>query len=215
MSWPKLRRGGALAVAGAIAFVALLTYGVVSAGPSTTIKNGLGDLKPVPAPGFSLDVLQVAGTNTGLLPRKAGVLESAALQGRPVVLNFWASWCEPCREEAPILEAGSERDRGDGVLYLGIDTRDLSGDAEDFIHEFAITYPSLRDPEQSLGDEYGLTGIPETYFVDRRGEVVAAKIGIIDEAGLQAGVEAARSGDVVGLLDGSETKPGLTLEPRN
>ena len=202
-----------IAIGIAVAFISLLAYGLSAVRGSTTIRSGLGALDPVPAPSFSLDVLEADGTNIQILPAQEGVLESASLDGRPVVLNFWASWCDPCRDEAPILEAGWKRDRSRGVLYLGVDTRDATGDAAEFIDEFGLTYPNVRDPDQSLGDAYGLTGIPETYFIDSRGRVVAGKIGIINEADLDAGVEAARAGRPIGLLDGSQAEAGSELEP--
>lgn len=91
--------------------------------------------------------------------------------GEWVLMNVWASWCLPCREESPALERFSRRHR-DRVVVLGIDTRDLSGDALDFIEEFGLTYPQLRDPDGRYADRLETTGVPETFLIDPAGRLV-------------------------------------------
>jgi cytochrome c biogenesis protein CcmG/thiol:disulfide interchange protein DsbE len=97
-----------------------------------------------------------------------GTLSSADLVGKPVVFNFWASWCEPCQQEAPTLEAVYKQYQAQGVTFIGVDYEDLNADAETFIHSAGITYPILLDPGGTLATQFGITGVPQTYFVDRQ-----------------------------------------------
>jgi len=96
-------------------------------------------------------------------------LSLASLRGRPVILNFWASWCIPCRDEAPLLEATWREFRARGLLVIGVDTQDLEAPARAFLHELHITYPTLRDPDGSVARRFGATGVPETFFIGRDG----------------------------------------------
>jgi len=95
----------------------------------------------------------------------------AAFRGHPVILNFWASWCIPCRDEAPLLQGTWEEFRSQGLIVLGIDTRDLEGPARKFMKEFRITYPNTRDPDGTVAQLFGTTGVPETFFIDRDGRI--------------------------------------------
>jgi cytochrome c biogenesis protein CcmG/thiol:disulfide interchange protein DsbE len=112
------------------------------------------------------------------LPRldRAGDLQLAALRGKSVVLNFWASWCVPCKEEAPRLQAGSRRWAADGVVVVGIDSQDFRGDARRFARRYGVTYPIVHDGPGKTGESYGVTGFPETFFIDRRGKLVGDHI---------------------------------------
>jgi cytochrome c biogenesis protein CcmG, thiol:disulfide interchange protein DsbE len=93
-----------------------------------------------------------------------------------VVLNFWASWCVPCKSEAPRLEAAWRRWRGRGVVVVGVDAQDFSGDARRFIRRHSLTYPNVHDGPGNVLPDYGVTGFPETYFVDRRGRLVGQRV---------------------------------------
>lgn len=93
------------------------------------------------------------------------------LTGHPVILNFWASWCIPCRDEAPLLEGTWREFRPQGLIVLGVDTQDLEAPARAFLKEFRITYPNARDPDGSIGRQFGTTGVPETFFIDREGRI--------------------------------------------
>jgi len=214
---PTAGRGGrrlrlALVVGALILLLAMLAYGVVSAGDNTGIDEALSDFRAVPAPGFELAVLD-SGTLPPTLERQVGSafadgeLALEEVRGTPLVLNFWASWCGPCREEAPILERRWLRDGERGVLFVGLDMQDLTDDARDFLDEFGISYPTIRDPGPEVARDFGATGIPETYFVDRRGRVVGHVAGVISVAQLAEGVRAARSGRVAGLQVGGESRP--------
>lgn len=132
----------------ALAFIALLAYGLAKSG-SSGIE--VGDA----APEFELPELSGGGS-----------ISSEELKGSPVVINFWASWCVPCRDEAPILEEAWRRYRDEGIVVLGVNVNDAQSDAKEFVEEFDITYPIVRDLHDELVDEFASAGLPETYFVD-------------------------------------------------
>jgi cytochrome c biogenesis protein CcmG/thiol:disulfide interchange protein DsbE len=188
------------------AFLALLAYGLLSKGNDDRIDDALASGHSIAAPGFSLEVL----TPGRLPPRLARSvppdrLSLADLRGIPVVLNLWASWCTPCREEAPRLEQAWRTLGPRGVLFLGLDIQDLRGDAQGFIEKHGATYPSVREPGRDVANSYGATGIPETYFIDRRGRVVAHVIGVVSTAQLAEGARATMTGRVAGRSTGGES----------
>jgi cytochrome c biogenesis protein CcmG/thiol:disulfide interchange protein DsbE len=124
-----------------------------------------------PAP--RIDLPQLDGT---------GRVNTSAYRGRTVVLNFWASWCLPCRDESPLLEAAWRRYRNRGVVVLGIDTRDFIGDGRLFVEKFGLTYPNGYDGPGKLADQYGLTGFQETFVIDRDGRIVEHVVGPVEDA---------------------------------
>ena len=107
------------------------------------------------------------------LPRlEGGGSESLAdYRGRWVLVNFWASWCEPCKEEAPALERFQREHGGPKFTVLGIDSRDLSSDGQGFVREYGLSYPQLRDGDGDAAKDYGTTGVPENFLVDPQGKV--------------------------------------------
>ena len=111
----------------------------------------------------------------------------AELRGTPIVLNFWASWCKPCKEEAPYL-AASARAHRDDVAFLGLDIQDFTVDARRFLDKLGVPYPSVRDGTPDTYGAYGLTGVPETYYIDERGRVVAHAVGPVSRAELERDV---------------------------
>jgi cytochrome c biogenesis protein CcmG/thiol:disulfide interchange protein DsbE len=132
-----------------------------------------------------------------------GSVSLAELRGRPVLLNFWASWCLPCEDEAPILNA-AERTHGEDVAFLGVNIKDARDDALEFERRFAVSYPSIRDEAQDIYDAYGLTGQPETFLIDAEGTIVAHIPGAIpDRAYLDQLLDAvvARSADAAARRD--------------
>jgi cytochrome c biogenesis protein CcmG, thiol:disulfide interchange protein DsbE len=196
----------------AAAFVGLLVYGVTAQAPDRTIDDALARDEAVDAPGFELDVLErgrAPAPLASVVDRAArdGRIALAELRGTPVVLNFWASWCDPCRAEAPLLERGW-RDAGrQGVLFLGLDMQDARDDARKFLREFSITYPNVREAGDETSRRYGMTGIPETFFISARGRLVGHVIGAITAGQLRAGVAAARSGRPAQATEGGDRQP--------
>lgn len=170
--------------------LALFGWATLSAGKGSSLisKIAAGD-RPA-APAFDHPVLW---PRTDAWPRELrgtladGLLSLEELRGRPVVVNFWASWCIPCRDEAPILNASARAHRGD-VVFLGIDVQDLSWDALAFLREFDTPYVSVRDVENDTYENYGLTGVPETYFLDAEGRIVAHIPGAVVRRTLEQGV---------------------------
>lgn len=112
------------------------------------------------------------------------------LRGRPVVVNVWASWCGPCRVEAPLLQKASER-YGERVVFLGVDARDSAKDAGAFIRRYGISYPNVIDRDEEITALLGLRGFPTTYVFDRSGKVQASVVGGISEQVLAARIDEA------------------------
>ncbi|MDX6481230.1 MAG: cytochrome c biosis protein CcmG, thiol:disulfide interchange protein DsbE [Gaiellaceae bacterium] len=117
------------------------------------------------APAFSLQRLNGAGT-----------VSLASFRGKTVVLNFFASWCKPCKREAPVLEQLWRDYRSQGVVVLGIDTNDASSDARDFISAHGVTYPTVGGAGDALLSQYGIGNLPGTYVLNRQGRVVGGLI---------------------------------------
>ena len=172
--------------------LALLVWRVVNAGRGGRLVNAVREHKKPIAPDFRLGVLW---PHTETWPRSTRDLVTSevalrALRGRPVVLNFWASWCIPCAHEAPRLVA-SAKVHESRVLFLGVDVKDFSSDARKFLRRFHVNYVSVRDGGSDTYDVYGLTGLPESYFLDASGRIVAHKIGEISANELEAGIRQA------------------------
>jgi cytochrome c biogenesis protein CcmG/thiol:disulfide interchange protein DsbE len=169
----RLKLGAqALAVALVAGLLALLIWKVAQ-GSQNEAKIGK------PAPDFTLGRLD-----------RPGSLQLSSLRGKVVVLNFWASWCQPCKLEAPDLAASAKKWSG-RVVVLGVDVNDPSGDARGFMRKYGITYPIVHDNKNVTSPKYGLTGLPETFFLDRRGRIVSHVISGIEAADLERGVEEA------------------------
>ena len=134
------------------------------------------------APGFALTSLN--GTTSGQK------ISLADFKGKPVVLNFWSSTCQPCNDEAPLIETQWERYQAQGVVFLGIDVEDLRNDGLQFLKQHGITYSSVIDSSSETLVKYGVTYIPETFFIDRTGKIVSAIRMEITSAQLQAGLTA-------------------------
>lgn len=100
-----------------------------------------------------------------------GTMSDEDLVGKPVVMNFWASWCTPCREEAPMLEE-LWTEYGDDVLFLGVNTKDNELGAKFFVDDYDITYPVVLDPRETLGGELDVYGLPQTFFIDSEGRFI-------------------------------------------
>jgi cytochrome c biogenesis protein CcmG/thiol:disulfide interchange protein DsbE len=205
-------RGGVIAVLSLIvALLAVLVYGLTTSSPDDSIDSRLAERRAAEAPAFELPVLQrgsLGPLSDELAPALAdGQLALDELRGIPVVLNFWASWCPPCRAEAPLLERTWRSLRAQGVVMLGLNLQDLTGDAREFIREFGLSYPNVRDQSDDVAVDWGVAALPETFFLDARGRVVAHVIGAVSDSQLGAGISAARSGKPAGARSGGDRRP--------
>ena len=206
---PARRALRIVGILAAVAFVALLVYGLTSKATNKTIDDALSRGEAVEAPGFTLSELAGGRDAGGAWTRASadGQVSLRELRGTPLVLNFWASWCDPCRAEAKVLERTWRRHSGDGVLFVGLDAQDAREDARDFIRQFGLTFPHVRDPGNDTQRAWGVTGLPETYFIAADGRVVGHVIGTVDEQQLADGIAAAKAGRPVGAEDGGEQRP--------
>jgi cytochrome c biogenesis protein CcmG, thiol:disulfide interchange protein DsbE len=164
-----------LVLTGVIALVALLAY-------------GLSTNKGTESSGSSL-VNKVAPTPT--LPTLGGPGKSslADYRGKVVLLNYWASWCDPCRSEAPLLQRWQERMQRRGGTVLGIDVLDVSSDARAFARQYGLTYPILRDGDGSSQSAFGILAYPESFVIGRNGRIAAARRGTVDDQFMREHVE--------------------------
>ncbi len=112
------------------------------------------------------------------------------LRGQPVVLNFWASWCFPsCYEEAPHLEAAWHTYRSRGVVFIGVDIQDRDADGKAFIDRFTLSFPNGPDLQGKVSIDYGVYGVPETFFIGKDGTIHYKHVGALDEQVLKAKIE--------------------------
>jgi cytochrome c biogenesis protein CcmG/thiol:disulfide interchange protein DsbE len=141
-----------------VVILALLAFGLFSPKPD---RPQVGE----PAPGFTLTLFD--GSRISLRD----------LRGQIVMLNFWASWCSPCRQEAPALESVWQAHRDEGVVFVGITYKDSAGASQAFLEEYGITFLNGVDTKGKISDAYGVTAIPETYIIDRGGKVAWLHLG--------------------------------------
>ena len=169
----------AAAIAGVATLVALIVViGLVMRGGNE--RSGLGiisigratDVRPRPAPDFVLTSFD------------GQRIQLSDFRGRIVVLNFWATWCPPCRVEAPVLQRAAERLESSGVTILGIDVWDEPAAAIEFLSEVGVTYPNAEDATRLIPVEFGVTGLPETFVIDRQGVLVRRWVGPLTDEDL-------------------------------
>lgn len=152
-----------IVVLAVVAAVGLLAYGLLSKGNS---RIAIGE----PAPRTMVDRLEGGGEES-----------LADYRGRWVMVNFWASWCVPCRQEAKALNQLQSERGGPRFTVLGVDTEDLSPDARAFVARYGVRYPQLRDGQGKLADEFGTTGVPESYLFDPQGNLKEAQSGPVTD----------------------------------
>jgi len=174
------RRRVYLALAGALLLLVGGSLFAALSNTGTTVLHPLVDETNGPAPSFSLQNLSASSRPVSL----------GEFQGKDLVVNFWASWCYPCRTEMPLLESAYRSDHGK-VAFLGIDTNDSRSDAQRFLNRTKVTYPSGFDPDEKVGAEYGLFGLPVTVFISSSGKLKGRHIGQLDGATLQAALQKA------------------------
>jgi cytochrome c biogenesis protein CcmG, thiol:disulfide interchange protein DsbE len=118
-------------------------------------------------------------------------LTLAGLRGKVVVVNFWASWCYPaCYEEAPVLERGWRAYRERGVVVVGVDIQDKDDPARKFIRDFDLTFPNAPDRSGKVSVDYGVYGVPETFFIDRQGRIRSKHVGAVTDQVFRESVDA-------------------------
>ena len=156
-----------IVLTGVLALVALLAYGLAS---NKTTESPASSLINKVAPAPSLPTLDGPGKSS-----------LAAYKGKVVVLNYWASWCDPCRAEAPLLQRWQQRIQRRGGTVLGVDVLDVSGDARAFVHKYRLTYPMLRDGDGSSQTAFGILAYPESFVIGRNGRIAAAKRGVVND----------------------------------
>ena len=152
-----------LVVAGVAGLIGLLAYGVASEEPirrSTTRSSAASASR--------------RRSSSCRRSRAAPERSLADWRGQVVVLNYWASWCEPCREESPLLERWHQKITKRNATVLGVDVLDVTSDAQDFIDEYGLTYPHLRDKDGSTQEDFGIVAYPETFVIDREGRIARA-----------------------------------------
>lgn len=166
--------GPIVAAVAAAALIALLGYGLINGGDGNTIDDAVKSGEQPEAPSRTLPRIGPSGPTS-----------LAELRGKPVILNFWASWCGPCKDEAPLLENAQKRLQAMGGTVLGVTYRDATPDAKKFIAEQKITYPNLRDVDGKLAEDYGTNKLPETFVIDADGKIVAVSRGQVSEKFMQ------------------------------
>ncbi|HEX6663975.1 MAG TPA: TlpA disulfide reductase family protein [Gaiellaceae bacterium] len=152
---------------------ALLTYRIVHGDTGAArLTRAIKAHRSPPAPNVRLSVIW-SRASTWPQPLRAslahGSLRLTDLRGYPVVLNFWASWCDPCRREAALLASAAKARRG-RIVFIGVDVNDLSGDARHFLRAHDVPYVAVHSA-QSTADRFGLIGLPETFYLDRQGRI--------------------------------------------
>ena len=173
MTWKKL-----LIPLASVPLILLLAYGFRT------------DPKAIPSP-----LVQKAAPDFRLKAFDGGEVSLADLKGKPLVLNFWASWCYPaCYEEAPLLEATWKRFKDQGLMMVGVDIQDKDANAREFLQRFGFTFPNAPDPASKVSIDYGVYGVPETFFIDRQGRVAYKHVGALTPALVEVQVQSLLKG---------------------
>jgi cytochrome c biogenesis protein CcmG/thiol:disulfide interchange protein DsbE len=167
-----------------LALLALLVYGVTHQAASRTLDEAVAQRQWPAAPDAHRALPALNGSSGQTL---------AGYDGKVVILNFWASWCEPCEAEAPQLERTQRQLQRLRGTVLGVTYRDASPDSLRFVRRFGLSYPNLRDPGGDFAHAYGTDELPESFVIDRQGRIVAISRGEVTEGFLQRAVALAQS----------------------
>lgn len=178
-SWRRRLLAFAALILPALAIIALLAYGF-----TTEPRYIETPFIAKPAPPFTLTLFD------------GSVLRLEDLRGKVVFLNFWASWCPPCRAEARTLEAAWQKHRDQGVVFVGANIQDKEEAARRFIEEFGVTYPNGIDRGSRIAVEYGVWGLPETFFIAPDGRITYKHIGALGWSTITTKLEEATRGVV-------------------
>jgi cytochrome c biogenesis protein CcmG/thiol:disulfide interchange protein DsbE len=168
----RRRRGWLPLIATVIlaALLALLYYGLTT----QRLETGIVPPPNATAPDFSLTTFD------------GQTVHLADLRGKPVVVNFWASWCVPCQDEQPTLQTLAKQYQPRGVVFIGVDIQDTRHDALGFLQQYGVTYPEVVDPTGAVYINYGVVGVPETYLISRSGTISQKIVGPVDASTLAA-----------------------------
>ena len=166
--------GGGLFIG--LAIGAVVFFGLPTVKPVTgTVAAAGGAPAPIvgsPAPDFTLQNI------------KGAQVTLSNLQGQPVLINFWATWCGPCRIEMPAIEAAYQKHKGDGFAVLAVDADETLKEVADFVDALGLTFEVLMDPGLTVTDQYRVRAFPSSFFIGRDGTIVALQIGVMTEAQL-------------------------------
>jgi len=174
MSWKK-----ALIPLACVPVIILLAYGFRS------------DPRAIPSP-----LLQKAAPNFRLAVFDGEDMMLDSLKGKPVVLNFWASWCYPaCYEEAPLLESAWRKYKEQGLIMVGVAIQDKEANIREFMRRFNFTFPNGPDPGSKISIDYGVYGVPETFFIDRQGRIAYKHVGVLTPALMEVKLQAILRGN--------------------
>jgi cytochrome c biogenesis protein CcmG/thiol:disulfide interchange protein DsbE len=157
---------------GGVCIIALLIYGVSAQAPNRTLDELVAQRHWPAAPDATRPLPVLNGSGRRSL---------ASLRGKVVVLNFWASWCEPCQVEAPLLEHEQGMLERHDATVLGVTYLDASPDSQSFVRHYHLTYPNLRDNDGAFAHSFGTDQLPESFVIDRDGHIVAISRGEIDQ----------------------------------
>jgi len=172
-------RKGALVGLGVVVLAVVVLFGFALAPRYQSAAATVSGQQLTAAP-----VGQMAPDFSGQLVDGSGTLALSSLRGKTVVVNFWASWCTTCKDEAQVVSDVEKKWRDKGVVFLGVDSHDTTAGAHTYIQNYGIGFRSVQDPEQTIGAQYDVTGLPETYFLDTSGRVVQKYISAVDAATL-------------------------------
>ena len=167
----------------AVLLIGLLVYGVVGKKTNDSLDQAVRDGKKPAAPGMTVRLPKLDGGGTSGL---------ADVRGKVVVLNFWASWCEPCKAEAPVLEKVQQRllQTHSGTVF-GVTYKDDPDASQAFVRQEKATWPNVRDDRLKLAPKYGTSQLPETFVINRVGKIVALSRGQIDQQFMDAALDRA------------------------
>ena len=167
----------ALGIAAMLGLVVVLVVAVENSRSKDAFVKSVAAGRLPAAPAFDLPALDGSSR-----------VRLADYKGKVVVLNFWASWCDPCEEEAPLLATMAAEQQKNGVVFVGVDANDVVDDAQKFATRFGLGYAQAHDGDGSEKDRFGVTGFPETFVIDREGRAVEWFPGEIDADGLRAAI---------------------------